>query len=58
MKIVPNKDGIHTLVCPNGYTFTGTYKECQNVVSELFQKGSRKDESRKQRIVRDFFLRT
>lgn len=35
MVIKPNTDGTYTLYCCNGYTFTGSYMECQRKVSEI-----------------------
>ena len=40
MVINPNADGTYTLVCANGYTFTGTYQECREKANEIiFIKG-------------------
>jgi hypothetical protein len=35
MYIKPNEDGTYTLVCPNGYTYTGTYQECDSKVTKI-----------------------
>ncbi len=41
MVIEPNKDGTYTLRCTNGYTFTGTYQECQRKVTEILDGARR-----------------